>query len=313
MGTGLPAFARQQTHHVGKPNMYLPSVEFHRTQSLAEASALLERYGSRCRVLAGGTDLLVDLKAKRLTTDHLISISRIESLKEIAAENDSLRIGALTTISQLGESELVRERFPALLDATRVMAVQQVRNLATVGGNIASAVPCADLPPILTALRGSVALWSNGSERLVPLDEFFVGARQTVIRDTEILSGVIIPFSNNRFGAAYARFGLREGNAIAVAAVAAGIQLSAAGTIEDTGIILSAVSPKPKIATEASNLLRGEQPSDSLFAKAAEKAVAAADPISDVRGSAAFRRELVSVLTQRALSKALQRAEEGAR
>lgn len=293
--------------------MYLPSINFHRTQSLSEASELLERYGSRSRVLAGGTDLLVDLKAKRVSTDHLISISRIAALKIITHEDDSLRIGALTTITELDESQLVRDRFPSILDATRVMAVRQVRNLATVGGNIASAVPCADLPPILTAINGSVALWSNNGERLVPLDQFFIGARQTVMRKTEILSGVIIPYPGNNFGAAYARFGLREGNAIAVAAVAAGLKLSTNGTIDTANIILGAVSPIPKVAQEASNLLRGERPSDALFAKAANEAVAAADPISDIRGSAAFRRELVAVLTQRALSKALERAGGGVR
>lgn len=293
--------------------MYLPSVEFHRTRSLCEASELLKRYGSRGRVLAGGTDLLVDLKAKRVSTEHLISISHIAELQSITHENGSLRIGALTTITRLDESQLVRDLFPSILDATRAMAVRQVRNLATIGGNIASAVPCADLPPILTALNGSVVLWSNSGERIVPLDQFFVGARQTVMRETEILSGVIVPCGGNNFGAAYARFGLREGNAIAVAAVAAALKLSTNGTIDTASIILGAVSPVPKVANEASNQLRGENPSDTLFAKAAEQAVAAADPISDIRGSAAFRRELVAVLTQRALSAALQRAGGGVR
>ncbi len=292
--------------------MYIPSVNFHRTRSLAEASVLLEFYGSQSRILAGGTDLLVDLKAKRISTDHLISINHIASLKTITEENDALRIGALTTITQLDESQLVRDRFPSIVDATRVMAVRQVRNLATVGGNIASAVPCADLPPILTALNGSVVLWSNKGERIVPLRNFFLGPRRTDIHEAEILSGVIIPNSGRNFGAAYARFGLREGNAIAVAAVAASLTLSANGTINSACITLGAVAPIPKVVEEASNVLCGEKPSDALFAKAADATVAAADPISDVRGSAAYRRELVAVLAQRALSKALQRAEEDA-
>ncbi len=305
--------ARKRTRRLGESSMYLPSVEFHRTQSLAEVSKLLERFGSNCRVLAGGTDLLVDLKAKRVSTDHLISISHIASLKTITASNDALRIGALTTITQLDESQLVRDRFPSIVDATRVMAVRQVRNLATVGGNIASAVPCADLPPILMALNASVALWSSSGERVVPLHEFFVGARRTVIHETEILSAVIVPNSSSNFGAAYARFGLREGNAISVAAVAAGLTIANNHTIKNAIITLGSVSPIPKIAKEASNVLIAEKPSEALFARASEEAVAAADPISDVRGTAAYRRELVGVLTQRALSTALQRATEGTR
>ncbi len=293
--------------------MYLPSAELHQATTLAKASELLQRFGSTARLLAGGTDLLVDLKAKRVAADHIISINRIDELKGVALRGDSLRIGALTTITRLDEAPLVSDRYPAILDATRSMAVRQVRNLATVGGNLASAVPCADLPPVFVALNASVALWSPRGERLVPLEQFFLGPRRTARLEDEILSGVEIPNAPPAFGAAYVRFGLREGNAIAVAAVAASVRLSADATIEDARVVLGAVSPIPKLATRASQLLLGSAPTEELFSKAAQMAATEAAPISDVRGSAAFRRELIGVLTTRALAKAVRRAREGAR
>ena len=290
--------------------MYLPSTTFHQTTTLKKASELLQRFGSTARLLAGGTDLLVDLKAKRVTAEHIISISHIDELKGVSLNDESLRIGALTTITDLDEAPLVHEKYPAIVDATQSMAVRQVRNLATVGGNLASAVPCADLPPIFIALNAAVALWSPKGERLLPLEQFFLGPRRTARGEDEILSAVEIPNPPAGFGAAYVRFGMREGNAIAVAAVGASLKLAADGTIEEGRVVLGAVSPIPMFATEASGLLTGSPPTDELFATAAEVATAEADPISDVRGSAAFRRELIGVLATRALNKALQRAGE---
>lgn len=290
--------------------MYLASTELHQVTTLAEASELLQRFGSSARLLAGGTDLLVDLKTRRITAEHIISINRIDNLRGVALNAASLRIGALTTITDLDEAPLVCDHCPAILDATKSMAVRQVRNLATVGGNLASAVPCADLPPVFIAMNATVALWSPRGTRLLPLERFFLGPRRTARREDEILSRVEIPNAPPGFGAAYARFGLREGNAIAVAAVAASLRLAADGAIEDARVVLGAVSPIPRLATKASELLLGSAPTDELFAKAAEVATAEADPISDVRGSAAFRRELIRVLAARALAKALRRAKE---
>ena len=170
--------------------MYLPPVEFHRTTTLGEAAELLERFGTAARLLAGGTDLLVDLKAGRVTTEHVISISSVPELKGITWDSGTLRIGAMTTITDLAESPPVRDNFAPILDATRRMAVQQIRNVATVGGNLASAVPCADLPPILTVLDASVELWSVGQTRTLALADFFAGPRQTALRKDEVLKAL---------------------------------------------------------------------------------------------------------------------------
>ena len=290
--------------------MYIPDIELHEAATLEEAAAVMQRYAPDARLLAGGTDLLVDLKTGRLRVGHVVSINRIDALRGISMEAASLRIGALTSITELDRSPLVRERFSPILDATGKMAAPQVRNVATVGGNIASAVPCADLPPILTTMYASVTLWSAAGRRNVPLEAFFVGPRTTVCRDDEVMTAVLIPKPAPGFGAAYARFGLRDGNTIAVAAVAASLTLDRSNTVKDARIVLGAVAPIPKLVEPAAAHLIGQAPDRDAFGPVAELTMAAAEPISDVRGSADFRRELIGVLTRRALATASQRAKE---
>ena len=300
----------RETSAPGDLGVYLPDIELHQATTLEEAAAAMTRHALDARLLAGGTDLLVDLKTSRIRISHVVSLGRIEGLRGVSETDGTLRIGALTTITQLGGSSIVRERFAPLLDATGQMAAPQIRNVATVGGNIASAVPCADLPPILTAMRASVVLWSSVGEREVPLDKFFIGPRRTVRRNDEVLTAVLVPKQPRGFGAAYARFALRDGNAIAVAAVAAGFNLDQNNTVGDARIVLGAVAPIPRLVERAAAQLRGRAPDEDAFRQAAEKARQAAEPISDVRGSAEFRRQIIEVLTRRALNTAYHRAKE---
>lgn len=290
--------------------MHVPDLELHEVNTLADTAAGLARYAPDARLLAGGTDLLVDLKAGRVSVGHVISIRSVEGLRGVSEDRDGLRIGALTTVTQLDRAPAVRERYAPLLDATRKMAAPQVRNAATVGGNIASAVPCADLPPILTALNASVMLWSPDGEREVPLEAFFTGPRQTVREDTEVLTAIRVPAPPAGFGAAYARFGLRDGNTIAVAAVAASLLLGKDGNVREARVVLGAVAPIPRLVPAADAALIGQPPTEAAFQAAAKAAMAAAEPISDVRGSAEYRRELVGVLTCQALAMACARAQE---
>jgi carbon-monoxide dehydrogenase medium subunit len=305
---------------IGGNALYLPEVEFHESTSLEEASSLLSKFGADARLLAGGTELLVDLKSGRRSARHLISLNAISALRGITITRDGLRIGALTTLSELDRHREVRRVFPAIHDATHQMAAVQIRNMATVGGNVVCAVPCADLPPVLGVLGASVTAWSSprsddlghpsGGERAIPIESFFVGVRRTVLKNDEILACVWVPFPPVGFGAAYARFSLRDGNSVAVAAIAASMRLESDGSIGDARIALGAVSPTPKLVASAREALVGRQPSDRVFAEAAAAAIEQSEPISDVRGSASFRREIVGVLTQRALSTALRRARE---
>ena len=292
--------------------MYVPDVQLHESATLQEATELMSRYAPNARFVAGGTDVLVDLKCGRYGIDHLISISRIDDLCGVSNSPDGLRIGALTTITELIRSPLVREACPAILDAATQMAAPQIRNVATVGGNIACAAPCADLPPILMALNASLTLVSPTGRRSLALESFFRGPRETAIGRNELLTAVHVPLSPARFGAAYARFGLREGNAIAVAAVAASLKLNDDGTIEVARIVLGSVAPTPIFSPAAADAIIGQTPDQALFQSAAALAIAAARPISDIRGSADYRRELIGVLTVRALQTARRRAEESA-
>ena len=288
--------------------MIMSEAEFHEASTLDQASELLARFGSEARLMMGGTDLLVDLKKGRFRTSHIVSLDRIASLRGIAGGNDGVRIGALTTLSQLARSNVIKERFPAVLDSVREMATPQIRNVATVGGNIASAVPCADLPPMLMVLKARVTLWARSGERVLPLEAFFIGPRQSVRREDEVLTEIFIPYPPAGFGAAYARFSLREANAIAVAGVAAGVVLGEDGRVREARIGLCAVAPTSKLV-EAATLLVGQVLDEVSIGRAAAAAVEASKPISDMRGQADFRRALVDALTRRALVTAGERAQ----
>ena len=263
--------------------MHLPDIELHEATTLEEAATLAARHAPDARLLAGGTDLLVDLKASRVNVGHLVSINRVSALRGVSETESGVQIGALTTITELSRSPIVGRRYRALLDATSQMAAHQIRNAATVGGNIASAVPCADLPPILTAPHASIVLWSPAGERELPLEQFFVGARATVRRADEILTAVRVPDPDSGLGAAYARFGLRGGNTIAVAAVAARLSLDADDTVREARVVLGAVAPIPKLVQAAGARLVGRPATDDAFDEAAAIAMHAAEMIDRLR------------------------------
>jgi carbon-monoxide dehydrogenase medium subunit len=292
----------------GGKTVLLTDVEYHEANTLKEASECMARYAPNARLMAGGTDLLVDLKSGRYRTNHVVFLNRIASLHGLTTTNGSLRIGALTTPNQLWASTTIWERFPAILDAVRDMAVLQIRNMATVGGNIAVGVPSSDLPPILIVLKASVILWSLSGEREVPLEDFFVGPRQTVRRDDEILTEIRLPYPPARFGAAYAPLALREANGCSVASVAASLLLDEKGIIRDARVCIGAVAPIPMLVKTAKAALVGKAADKAAFRRAADEATKVSHPISDIRGSANYRRELVSVLTRRALETARERA-----
>lgn len=288
--------------------MALLDVRFHTPQTIVEALALMGKLAS-ARLLAGGTDILVDLKEGLDHAENLISLQRIDELRGIDSQNGRIRIGALATPEELASHPLVQEHLPALSDAARSMASPQIRSVATIGGNIASAVPSADLPPPLMAADASVQLVCSDSPREIPLGDFFSGPRVTVCGAGEILTAVFVPIPSGATGVAYEKFVLREANALAVASVAARLTL-VDNKIAKAAIVLGAVAPTPLMATKASALLEGKTPADDIFHQASLQAAKESKPISDVRGSLWFRTELLPVLTRRALARALERARE---
>lgn len=287
----------------------MPELTFERPGTLADACALGARLGGECAFIAGGTELIPDLHRARETARHLIALDHLAELRGIAADGDGLRIGALTTVAEVAASPLVRARHVALADAARAIGSAQIRSLATIGGNFCRAVSCADTPPAAIVGEARVRLAGVQGTRELAAEAFFLGARRTALAPGEVLVAITLPAPPANSGSSYQRFSRRKGAALAVAAVAARLTLSA-GRIAGARIALGAVSPAPLLVTLAAAMLVDERPSAPLFARAAEQCADEALPISDVRGSADFRRELVRVLARRALSEAAARAAE---
>jgi aerobic carbon-monoxide dehydrogenase medium subunit len=280
----------------------LGGLTVHKPKTLADAFAILNEHGEDAAILAGGTDLLVDLRVQRRDEHHLVSLANIAELRGITKTGGGVTIGAATTLTDLLSSDVIRDNYPALIEATEVMGSNQIRNSGTIGGNIASAVPSADLPPVLLVLGAEVVIANQSGERTIPMSDFFQGVRKTCVATGEIVTSIIIP--NNRGNAVYERFDLRQGNSLAVAAVAANITMDG-NTIADAQVALGAVSPTPEIVEGVNDILIGNFLNDDLLEEVSELAIAASNPITDLRGSAEYRRELVGILTKRAIKRAI--------
>jgi len=281
----------------------------HRPTSVAGALDLGLRLGSEAAWLAGGTELLPDYRRGREQARHLIALAGVPGLRGIRLDGATLRIGALTTVAEVAASPLVRRRLPALAEAAAALGSPQIRALATIGGNFCRAVPCADTPPVALVAGARLSIAGPHGERELDLPSFFLGPRQTALATAELLLEVIIPEQPAASGVSYQRFARRRGPALAVAAVAARVSLDG-DSIAEARFGLGAVSPVPCGAPQAEALLAGRRPSDELFVRAGAAAAEASRPISDVRGTAAFRRYLVEVLARRALAEAVARARE---
>jgi carbon-monoxide dehydrogenase medium subunit len=289
--------------------MGIPDFTYLRPGSLADAFALAGRLGGGAAFIAGGTELIPDFHRERETARQLIALDHIAELRGISMERGTLRIGALTTVADVAASTLVRNRLVALADAARAIGSAQIRSLATIGGNFCRAVACADTPPAAIAGEARLHLAGAHGTREMAAAEFFLGPRRTVLAPGEVLVAITLPAQPAGTGSSYQRFSRRKGAALAVAAVAVRVTL-ADGRITGARIALGAVSPVPMLVARAAAMLEGERPSESLFWKAAAVCADEALPITDVRGSADFRRELVSVLARRALAEAAARTAE---
>ncbi len=265
------------------------------------------QYGRKSAYLAGGTELLVDLRSGRKSVCHVISLAGLDELKTISQSDNMLCIGALVPLSDIAESEAVKNTFPALSDAIETMAGRQIRNLGTMGGNFCCGVPCSDTPPIACAAEAEIVLTGPDGTRTVAAREFVLAPRITVLNPGEILTEIRIPEQPAGSGASFQRFALRRGSALAVASVAAWVRMEN-DTIAEARIYLGSVGPTPLPATESAAMLVGQTANPELFAAVGAKAATEAQPISDLRGSAEYRREVVDVLTARALEQACERA-----
>ena len=286
----------------------LPQFEHHAPDTLAAALELLASLGDQARVLAGGTDLFPAMKRREQTPGHLISLKGIADLKGISAGDGMICIGALTTLGEIERSPVVRQELPILRSAVQVMASPQIRTLATIGGNICSALPSADTAPPLIALQAKVKLLGPGTERSLSLEDFYRGPKESVLRADELLTRIIIPRPQPRSGGVYLKLMRRNAMELALVGVAAQVGLDESLTLcESARIALGAVARTPIRAPEAEALLIGREINEIVAMEAARAATKNCCPRSDsIRASVEYRLSMVEVLTRRAIMAACQ-------
>jgi carbon-monoxide dehydrogenase medium subunit len=277
-------------------------------RSLDECLKLLAARDGDTRLVAGGTDLLPQLKNGLLKPTRVIDLSGVAELRALTADRGgAFRVGAAVTARQLERDAHVRSTYPSLAESGALVGSIQVRNLATIGGNVCNAAPSADMAPPLLALDAEAVIAGPNGRRRVPVASFFVGVRRTVLAPDEVLVEFVLPAPGPRSGGHYLRHTPRRELDIAVVGVASQLTLTD-GVCARARIALAAVAPVPLRATAAEQTLEGQRPTPDRIEQAATLAVEAARPISDQRGSAEFRRHLVRVLTRRTLTQALARA-----
>jgi carbon-monoxide dehydrogenase medium subunit len=286
--------------------------DYHAPQTLQEALALLQSHGAEsgeAKVLSGGQSLLPLLKLRLGSAGHLVDIGRIPGLEYIQEEGSFLKIGGRTRESALEHSELIRTRYPLLAETAAVIADPLVRNLATVGGNLAHGDPANDHPATMLALSAQVVATGPQGERTIPIDDFFVGLFQTALAPDEILTEIRVPVPPARSGGSYVKLERKVGD-FATAAAAVQLTLRASGEIESVGIGLTNAGPTPLRAAEAEKYLTGQIPTDERIAEAAKLAGAIANPGADRRGQVEYKRQMARVLTHRAIQRAILWAKE---
>ncbi len=291
--------------------MLLPKFNFHEPATLAEACQIMAEYGTRAKVIAGGTDLMVNMKRKLVSPEQLVSIGKIEELKKLDSSSDVLKIGSCFTVADIEASEVIGKKWSALCAAAGALGSPLIRNLATIGGNLASARPAADLPPPLMAFGARVVLKKKSGERVVSLDNFFRGGALTEIAPNEILTEIQIDAPPPYSGASYINLSSRSASDCNLVNIASFIGLDGpGGTIKSARIVMGCVAPIHVRAPSAERLLIGEKSSEAIFAKAGEAAMNDCAPRghAESRASAEYKRDMVRELTIRTLSAAYKDA-----
>jgi len=281
----------------------LPKFDHLEAKTIEEVCSLLTKYKDKARVIAGGTDLLVSIKRREIRPQYIINIKAIHNLDRINySQKDGLVIGALTTLAEIESSPIIRERFPILSSAAHQTGSPHIRNIGTIGGNLCNAAPSADMAPSLIGLGAKAKIKGLEGERVVTVEEFFIGPGLSVLQAGEILTEIQVPNPPSHTRGVYLKLPARTAIDIAVVGVAVVVTPDTKGVnIADAKIVLGAVAPTPIRARQAEDIIKGKAIDDELIEKAAQAAADESKPISDVRGSASYRKEMVKVLTNRAL------------
>jgi len=279
--------------------------EYLEPKTIEEAIVQLNTYRDKAKVIAGGTDLIVRMKTDRVHPEYLINIAGIPALRYLI-DDKGLRIGALTPFQELEKWTLLREKYTALFEAARSVSRTQIKNMGTVGGNLCNASPAADSAPPLLVLGGRVKLVEGGRERVVPLEDFYVGPGKTVLSPKELLVEVQLPEPGEGTGSAFLKV-------VRVAADPAKLNVAVAIEREkdlcrDCRIALGSVAPKPFRTIEAEEILKGKRLTPDLIEKTSQRASEETQPITDIRSTVEYRREVTKVIVRDALKLAWERA-----
>ncbi|MDI7259502.1 MAG: xanthine dehydrogenase family protein subunit M [Thermodesulfobacteriota bacterium] len=274
-------------------------------RTIDEALQYLADYGEKTRIIAGGTDLLVQMKTGKICPQYLLNISKIPALRYLIKEK-SLRIGALTAFRELERSQVIRERYTALFEAAKSVSSVQIKNMGTVGGNLCNASPAADSAPPLLVFGGKVKLVDVRQERTLPLEKFFIGPGKTVLTPEEFLLEVEVDGGEDRTGSAFKKMGRVSADlskvSVAVAIVRKG------NVCEECRIALGAVAGVPMRARSGEEILKGEKMKESLIENASLQVAQEISPIDDIRSTAWYRKEVAKVIVQDAIRLAWERA-----
>jgi CO/xanthine dehydrogenase FAD-binding subunit len=275
--------------------------------TIAETSSLLQKLGHETKIVAGGTDLVPSLKLRLFNTKHLVDISRVKELEFTEQDRGGvLRIGALTRHAAIEKSPAIRENAYVLAEAASSIGSPQVRNMGTIGGNIANASPCSDTAVPLLVLGANLRLVTSCDERLVPLDGFFRGVKETMLQSDQLLTEIQIPTQAPETGGAFMKIGRRTGPDLALVSAATAIVLEK-DICRRVRIALGSVAPTPIRAKKAESFLTGKKLEGSVISEASEIASGESSPISDVRASADYRRKITPVAVEMTIRKAIAR------
>ena len=287
--------------------MIPPAFEYLRPNTVPEAIALLQQYGDDAKILSGGQSLIPMMKFRLARPSHLIDINRISGLSYIKEEDGYLKIGGLLREAELEDSPLIRQKYPILFDTSRVIADPQIRNRATLAGNLAHGDPANDHPATMMALGAKIVATGAQGERVIPIESFFITLFTTDLRHDEIVTEIRIPTPPARSGGAYLKLERKVGD-FATAAVAVQLTVDQEGTCQKAGIALTNVGAIPIKVAKGEEFLEGKKLDETNITQAAQLAAEAAQPSSDLRGPEEYKRALVKELTRRALGRAYERA-----
>lgn len=291
--------------------MLPPKIEYLRPRTIQEACSLALQYKGEAKIIAGGTDLLVEMKRKEVLPKYIIDIKDIPGQDDIIYDaKKGLRIGALATIRSIEVSPVIRRGFGILAQAASKLGTWQVRNRGTIAGNLVTAAPSADTIPALMVLGAKIKIMGADGERVVPIEDFFIGPLKTVLRSDEMLAEIQVPNLAPRSGGAYIKHTVRKAMDLAIIGVAALVTMDG-DVMSDARIALGTSAPTVIRARKAEEILKGNKISDDLLEKAGQTALEESSPRDSLRASAAYRSKLIKVLVPRAIKQAVEQVKAG--